>query len=89
MEMYSITIGYPLFHIVIYCKPIGVQSLVNCKWGSWIESDCTATCGKSAVKVRSRKREDVGLNGSKECKIEQETTVSCNLDDCPGKQKLQ
>ena len=75
-------------HIKTYRKFIGVRNLVPCKWGSWVESHCTATCGKSATRTRNRKKLQKASNRKKECKGRQKITVSCNLDECPGKGKL-
>ncbi len=71
-----------------YRKLLVVPTLVPCKWGPWVESDCTATCEKSATRTRNRKKLQKAWNYKKECKGEQKSTVSCNLDDCPGKGKL-
>ena len=72
-------------HMGIYRKLIVVPTLGKCIWGSWVESDCTATCGKSATRTRHRKKKQEAPRGGKGCSGKQESTVSCNLDECPSK----
>ena len=63
------------------------QFKANCTWSSWIESDCTATCGSEAFRTRNRRIIKEAKNGGS-CEGKNREIVSCNLDNCPTSKSL-
>ena len=57
---------------------------VDCVWGSWKESDCSATCGKESFRTKTRKVIKQATNGGK-CTGKGQVIETCNLDPCPRK----
>ena len=60
-------------------------TIVDCIWAAWSESTCTATCGNSVVKKKSRIKAIEASNGGSECLGKTSATVTCNVPECPSK----
>ena len=60
-------------------------------WSRWSAySPCSATCGRDAVKTRSRQCDNPApLNDGRPCDGDAQQTTPCFLDDCPGKTSIQ
>ena len=58
--------------------------VVDCVWAAWSESTCTATCGSSIVKTKTRKKTIEASNGGSECLGKTSSTIACNVPECPG-----
>ena len=58
---------------------------VDCKFGTWEEGRCSATCGTSAYKRLTRKIVQEPLFGGKPCKGTTNKTEICDIPPCPSK----
>ena len=59
---------------------------VDCVWGPWQTSPCSASCG-NATKVMTRSIQRNESNGGKPCEGAAEKIVDCKYRKCPGKMK--
>ena len=60
-----------------------IDILVDCTWSEWMQGPCSVSCGEgSQVNTREMFPEMFGGNP---CEGDAEETVTCTLDDCPGK----
>ena len=55
---------------------------VDCKWGDWVEGECSAACG-NGTKINTRTISVNATNGGDECKGEETEEVECS--QFPGK----
>ena len=60
-------------------------NLVDCKWTSWAESECSATCGSTATKTKTRRKAINEAHGGLSCPGEAINILPCNVDECPGR----
>ena len=60
-------------------------NLVDCKWTSWVESECSATCGSSATKTKIRRKAINEAHGGVSCPGDAKLVVPCKVDECPGR----
>ena len=58
--------------------------LVDCIWGSWESTSCTASCG-NGTKTLTRSVLRNATNGGKPCDGVEEEIVNCDYEQCPGK----
>ena len=58
---------------------------VDCKFGPWSDGYCSATCGSSAFRTKTREIVVKASNGGKECDGSIETLEKCDLKPCPSK----
>ena len=57
---------------------------VDCKLGPYLEGSCSATCGTSAVKTKTRQVVQKAAYGGKECEGTTKITENCGLSPCPS-----
>ena len=61
---------------------------VDCVWGAWGEwESCDVSCGGGS-QVRRRTVDTVAAHGGTECTGDEEESLVCNSDPCPGKNHI-
>ena len=61
-----------------------IFSLVHCEWEEWKEGECDKPCG-GGMQTNTRKPKIKAAHGGDECPGNSTVTVSCNVNECPGK----
>ena len=59
-------------------------NIVHCDWGPWEVTDCDKLCG-GGTQTKTRKITIEAKHEGKACTGESNITVSCNVQECPGK----
>lgn len=54
----------------------------DCKWSSWVEHGCSATCGKEVMRTKERRKLQEASNGGRNCKGATVFITPCNLSEC-------
>ena len=57
--------------------------LVDCLWGPWYSSECSASCGNS-TKQLTRSIIRNATNGGKKCEGDNLSEAQCDYTPCPG-----
>ena len=59
--------------------------VVDCKWGTWSEGNCNATCGDAFRNIKRLVIQKAAYGG-KNCTGISKKVEKCKLKPCPGKQ---
>ena len=60
---------------------------VDCEWEDWQIGGCSKTCG-GGTRTNTRGVKITAAHGGDECSGSSNITESCNIMECPGKNKF-
>lgn len=68
--------------VVFSDSSIQTPMAIDCKWSSWVEQGCSATCGKDAMRTKSRRKLQEASHGGRNCRGATIFVTPCNLPRC-------
>ena len=68
---------------VVFADPSTLRPVPqDCKWSSWTEQGCSATCGADAMRRNERSKIQEASNGGLRCRGATIRILPCNLPEC-------